>query len=345
MSIGIPELLLAVALAGAVAMIALLARPRAAVLYPAMQITGWVLYGVVKYLAANKGVLTVPRVTLLVVIGLAISLALNAAIDRLFARGLSAPLIILGAILVTPFGACAWLALYNLLIDGPKTLNPEGVMNKTLALLSWCVVHVGIRVWNALAAERVTAAEAQLEALRYQLEPHFLFNALNSVSAMVDEDPPRAKQMVRDLSDFLRDTLRGGANDVPLSQEIASVQRYLGIEKIRFEDRLDVDVRIDPAAANVAIPGFLLHPLVENAVKYGMKTSAMPLRIAVTAERNNGSLTIEVRNSGKLAANGDGFGIGVDNVRRRLAQRYPGRHAFVVGEDANGVAARVEIRT
>ncbi len=120
--------------------------------------------------------------------------------------------------------------------------------------------------------------------LRYQLHPHFLFNALNSLRALIGEDADKARNMVTALSGFLRySLLPTDAQEVALREELTSIRRYLEIEQIRFEDRLLVSFEVEPAAEGCRIPGFLLHPLVENAVKYGAQSGASPLRVRIAA--------------------------------------------------------------
>jgi len=134
---------------------------------------------------------------------------------------------------------------------------------------------------RAASAERLAQA-ARLDALRYQLNPHFLFNALNSAIAMIDEAPGRAQTMLRRLSGLLRDTLRDSARTT-LREELSIVRRYLEIEQMRFEDKLQFHDEVSASAEACLVPPLLVHALVENAVKHGMRSSAMPLRIWLSA--------------------------------------------------------------
>ncbi|HMY74388.1 MAG TPA: histidine kinase, partial [Blastocatellia bacterium] len=192
------------------------------------------------------------------------------------------------------------------------------------------------------------AQQAQLELLRYQLNPHFLFNALNSIRASVDEDRQRAKRMITEFSEFLRySLLSANAAAIPLREELAAIRNYLAIEQIRFEDKLQVQYDIDPAAEDFPLPGFLIHPLVENAVKHGMEQSA-PLKLNIAARAKGDRLFVEVANSGSrltAQANGNGLGIGLRNIQERLAQLYPGHSRFEIGETGGWVRAVIEIET
>ena len=186
--------------------------------------------------------------------------------------------------------------------------------------------------------------------LRYQLNPHFLFNSLNSASALINENPQRAEKMINELSDFLRYSLVDTkTNTVALKDEIEALKNYLNIEQVRFEEKLQVSFDIAPEAENFPLPNFLLHPLVENAVKYGMQTSELPLQIEIKAERKNKKLYIEVSNSGKwYSSNGatpneNGMNVGIENVKKRLEQFFPDGHRFQIFERGNRVYISLEI--
>jgi len=154
--------------------------------------------------------------------------------------------------------------------------------------------------------------------------------------------------MVTELAEFMRHSLvRDGGELTPLGDEVETIENYLSIEKARFEEKLDVLVDVDPAAREWLVPPFLLHPLVENAVKHGMRTSPMPLRVELRARAAGGRLTLEVGNTGAWrppAADGaDGTGTGLSNVRARLEQSYPGRHRLRVTPGGGRVLTVVEI--
>ncbi len=222
---------------------------------------------------------------------------------------------------------------------------------------SWSALYFGIKYWRDWIDEKerariatALAQKAQLQMLRYQLNPHFLFNALNSLRALIDEDKRLAKGMITELSEFLRYSLVSRrATSVPLRDELDAIRHYLAIEKKRFEDKLQVSFAVDPKAEDVPVLSFLIHPLVENAVKYGMKTSPMPLRLKLEASVNDGGLTVDVWNSGRwldesdAAKPGAGTGTGLENTRARLANAYPGRHHVDVITEGNAVHVRLRI--
>ncbi len=166
----------------------------------------------------------------------------------------------------------------------------------------------------------VTAREAELRALRAQLNPHFLFNSLNSINALVGSDPEAARRMCEGLGDFLRRTLALGSRDaVSLGEELGLVERYLGIEQVRFGERLRVERAVDPEAASCRVPPLLLQPLVENAIKHGIQDCVDGGTIRIEARCEAGLLRVVVENPvDEDAPSRRGEGVGLENVRRRL---------------------------
>jgi hypothetical protein len=235
------------------------------------------------------------------------------------------------------------------------------VHHKPFLFLSWSALYFVIKYWaetrrregQALKAAAL-AREAELKMLRYQLNPHFLFNSLNSASALIREDPERAERMLSALSEFLRYSLvNTKVMEVPLRDELEAIRNYLDIEKIRFEERLGVRFDVTPTAGEFRVPSFFLHPLVENAIKFGMQTSRPPLMIEVLASSAGGDLHLEVVHTGRWKEQAqdaffgprNGAGIGVKNVRERLGQAYPGRHRFDLFERDGRVYAVIDIRS
>jgi two-component sensor histidine kinase len=167
--------------------------------------------------------------------------------------------------------------------------------------------------------------DAELRALRLQLEPHFLFNTLNAIHAHVRDEPALAEEMLRHLADVLRSVLASGEQaERPLRDELALVRAYLRLHQVRFGDRLTVDVDSDPAAQDALAPALLLQPLVENAIAHGVAQRAGAASIKVTAHRAADRLVIHVEDSGAAAAApaDGGHGIGLANTRQRLAHHY-----------------------
>ena len=218
--------------------------------------------------------------------------------------------------------------------------------------------HRRFREREVVAAQLETQlATAHLQALRMQLHPHFLFNALHSVAMLTMIDPDAAHRVLVQLSALLRTTLdRSAAAEVPLSEEIDFMDRYLAIEQIRFQDRLRVDIRADDAALAAAVPNLILQPLVENAVRHGIARRSNARCLTIRGERQDGSLVLEVEDDGPGLPPGwtltppEGTGVGLVNVRSRLERMY-GEHgrlelltpADEQGHPRQGVLARVTI--
>jgi PAS domain S-box-containing protein len=188
--------------------------------------------------------------------------------------------------------------------------------------------------------QRAEAAEgrlirSRLQALRYQLNPHFLFNLLNAIDILSRQAPQKISGLVRELSRYLRSTLAEHESGfVPLSRELETVGSYLNLEKVRFEDNLLVEIATSPGAGEALVPELLIQPLAENAVKHGMQTSPLPLKVVITATLAENRLTVAVANTGQWAgepaSSGDRGGIGLTNLRQRLELLFPGRHRFEV---------------
>lgn len=205
---------------------------------------------------------------------------------------------------------------------------------------------------GALVAARLETAlaQAQLEALKMQLHPHFLFNTLHAIGVLVRKhDIQGALRMLSGVGDLLRLALENtGRQLVPLKQELDFLGRYLAIEQVRFQDRLDVRMEISPETLDARVPNLLLQPLVENAIRHGLAPRAAGGRIEVRAEQRHGVLALAVRDDGVgLARDFDPercAGVGLRNVRARLSQLYPHAHHFdVAAAEGGGVIVSLEI--
>lgn len=201
-----------------------------------------------------------------------------------------------------------------------------------------------------IQAERLRAqlAEARLEALSSQLRPHFLFNTLQGISTLMYRDAPAADAMLGRLSDLLRRSLnQPHRHEVPLAEELATLEDYLGIMRIRFQDRLAVETAVAPDAASALVPRFVLQPLVENALEHGIARRAGAGRIEVRAEREGDSLALSVTDDGAGLGAAPGFpaeGIGLGNTRLRLEELYGDAHALTLEPLApGGLRVRVAI--
>jgi hypothetical protein len=255
------------------------------------------------------------------------------------------------AMYLTLFRMLAWpegavyLRTFRLaLLAGFMSVFPLGI------LVYWAIFGITTaiefsgryRKEGARASElEVRLAEAQLNALRMQLQPHFLFNTLHSLSDLVLEDPSEATRMIARLGDFLRMTLDGsGSQLVPLKREMDFLSCYLEIEQVRFHDRLRVRIEVDPHAESVLVPNLILQPLVENAIRHGIARRIGPGRIDIRARLVAGLLEIEIVDDGPgLEASVTGekkHGIGLVNVRERVHCVYGDAGRLVLTNSVTG---------
>lgn len=217
-------------------------------------------------------------------------------------------------------------------------------------VLYTCVLLVGhmLESRERLALQRTEAArlneqlsKAQLNALRQQIEPHFLFNTLNAISGLVREERNEAAVgMIAGLSDLLRHTLKdSNTQEVRLEEELQFLQKYLDIQKIRFAERLQLRVDIDKQFFSARVPSFVLQPIVENALKHGIAARANGGIIRITAIRSNGLLTFRVYNDGPSLPVGwenNRSGVGISNVRTRLQSLYGNAYDLTIRNQAPG---------
>ncbi len=208
-------------------------------------------------------------------------------------------------------------------------------------LVAWCAIYSGFKQYQALEVEKerlyaaeASAREAQLLALRYQLQPHFLFNTLNAISSLVvGERPQLATQMISRLGDLLRSTLdEPGVNFVSLAEELVVVKEYLSIEEIRFGARLHVLFDISLETLAIKVPRFLLQPLVENAIRHGISHLPGGGTIHLSAEKTLGRLELSIENDVETNRTSDEVcsGLGIANTKERLGQIYGDRASITV---------------
>jgi two-component system LytT family sensor kinase len=338
-----------------------------------IQFVVWGAYGFLAYLSDLPSLAEAQMFSMLGVklvraaLGMAISVLLYVLYQRTMKRLTGIVSIATVAVVASLVASLVWHLAYNVTQSPPwsaaglsidwakfRMEHPE----YAFVMLAWSAAYLGIEFWRYSKVQERTALEAhalareaQLQSLSYQLNPHFLFNALNSIRALVQQEPASARDMVTQLSEFLRHTLVSSPLDeIPLREEVDVLRRYLRIEETRFEDRLAVSIDVDEAAEDISVPGFILHPLVENAIKHGMRTSPRPLRVEIKAHADGDALRIEVANTGTLDSSSDvsesetdGVGIGLSNVEERLARLYPGHHQFEVVQDGDWVRARLAI--
>lgn len=191
-------------------------------------------------------------------------------------------------------------------------------------------------------------SQAQLEALKMQLHPHFLFNTLNSMSSLLQRsgsehaDIHTAKKMIVRLADFLRLTLQNsGTQDVDLQQELEFLRCYLEIEKVRFQDRLTVEMNIDPDTLRMRVPNLILQPIVENAIRHGIAPRSSPGTVEISTTKTNGILRVQIRDNGPGLPDQFREGVGLSNTQSRLRQTYGESYRFSLKNSSSGGAVAI----
>lgn len=216
-----------------------------------------------------------------------------------------------------------------------------------IAFLAWSILYFWLVTEADRQREQQHKVQAQLAALRaeihelqLQLDPHFLFNALNGLAEEIPDHPERALAMAHDLTVYMRHVLASLRTPVvTVRSETEGLSAYLRIQQARFGDRVTIDLLVDPAAAERPIANLLIQPLIENAFEHGDRSARLDVSIRVNGE--DGALSIEIANTGWLAMKTKvrpDHGLGLQNVRRRLEVQYPGRHQFVLeqmGDDSD----------
>ena len=253
----------------------------------------------------------------------------------------------LSAALGGVLGVRPWSAL-----DRARPLT-EALHGRILWSLLVYALIVGVRQ-AAASSQRYRAAELQVEklqrsfsearlaALRMQLDPHFLFNALNTISSEVTHDPRLARRMIEHLGELLRLSLgEQGAQEIPLGEELAFLDHYLAIQRLRFGDRLNIEIRVDPDALAALVPSLLMQPLVENAIRHGISGRARGGVVRIDAWRVGGRLEIAVVDDGVGLPPGwtgaSGSGVGLSITRERVLGLHPiGAAQFAIGPGADG---------
>jgi LytS/YehU family sensor histidine kinase len=252
------------------------------------------------------------------------------------------------AVLVMIAIGMAYAISHPEVLAGGRTAIMFG-MGILLYLFSTGIHYAALGVQASLDAERraaearTLAREAELRALKMQLNPHFLFNSLHSIGALAMRDGGRAREMCVRLADFLRSSLRlGDRESIPLREELALARSYLKVEHVLLEDRLRVEEKIDSSCEGCAVPALLLQPLIENAVKHGIAGLVEGGAIRLAAMRRGDSVAITIENGFDPDAPAERTGLGLAHVRRRLQVRYGEAAEFDAGP-ADGLY-RVQLR-
>ncbi|NYT78440.1 histidine kinase [Alcaligenaceae bacterium] len=217
----------------------------------------------------------------------------------------------------------------------------------------WTLMYIGIGAELAARNERISkmkaetrAVQLELEHLQRQVEPHFLFNALNAVVAEIGERPAIAEEMTRRLADYLRYSLdKRGHGTCRVDEEIEAAEAYIRIQALRFDQKLEYQCQVDPNALDFHLPHMTLQGLVENAIKHGMQATSACFLINISVRCKGDEVIIEVENPGHLyAPGGAARGGGLNNLCRRLALFYPDRHEFSLSQRAGRTVAQIRLR-
>ena len=331
-----------------------------------LQTAGWTGYFILRALsgfANSMGAILIVHIAILTATGYSLTLLIASLFRRLIAMRPIFTLILSLAVVALASVIFSIIETWSVSTFLRPDLRPTGVaylgaiMLDFALLAAWAALYYGINYFLLLEDEikqRETlenqASTAQLAMLRYQLNPHFLFNTLNSISTLVLlKQTERANAMLARLSSFLRYTL---ANEptakVTLAQEVETLKLYLEIEKMRFEDRLRPHFRIDTETIGARLPSLLLQPLIENAIKYAVTPSENGADIWINATREGQAVRIEVADNGDgdgaALATGPSTGVGLANIRDRLTQAYGAAHGFATRQnDQGGFSVIIEI--
>jgi len=332
-----------------------------------LNIAGWTGYTLAAWLGAlahEKPESYFAVIVVTAVTGLIITVPMRWMYRRLWSRS---PFALAVGLLLTSYAiAFGWRWLQNYLYyDWVKSSwQPEhvmdyvsGVMGSFYILLCWSGLYIGIKYYQKLQDQteqtlKATSAahQAQLKMLRYQLNPHFLFNTLNAISTLIlDGANETANQAVSRLSDFLRYTLDNDPmSRVTLGSELAALGLYLEIEKVRFGDRLVIEKKIEDKAKIALVPSLILQPLIENAIKYAITPSEDGGTLKISARVQRNTLVLQISDTGPGLGNGNGgqksSGVGLKNTRERLQQLYGEDQAFTLApNDPTGLTITINM--
>ena len=332
-------------------------------LFWTLQVGGWLGYALTQYFGAfiyEKVANYFLVISIATISGFLFTLELRYIYRRLWTRS---PRVIIVGVLASCY---LFALLQRVIINGSWMVFTDAMemssifeifgatMSSTYLLLCWSAIYFGVKYYESLQEQReatlragTLAQEAQLKMLRYQLNPHFLFNTLNAISTLIlDNENRTANQTVVRLSEFLRYTLdQDPMKKVTLRQEIEAMNLYLTTEKLRFGDRLRLEYAIEDGALEALVPSLLLQPLIENSVKYAVSPSEKGGAIRIEGRKRGSMLELAVADDGPGLNAGAtpraGRGVGLRNTRERLAVLYEDRHRFVTLDNKPGL--RIEL--
>lgn len=339
------------------------------------QLVGWFLFGIIDlysdsqmtgpYSLTGKHVIAC---SLSMLTGLGISLVFRQYYRIVYRKSRSILTYALVSLASSLLGSLVWFSIMDLTELALKMRMPYSVWTQThqsgftdymivnllflsSPLFAWSFLYFGYKLTEDLNRERdkyqrslLLAKDAQLQMLRYQINPHFLFNSLNSIQALMYQNTAQADEMLTEFSEFLRYTLeRKDELYVSLDQEMEMVSKYLYLEKIRFQEKLQYSIEIEEGTGQLKILSFLLQPFVENAIKHGTPPAGKPLEVEITSAVKNGHLLLTIRNCGRWKEPGTDQGIGITNVRNRLENACPDQYTLFIGERDNRVSVELKL--
>jgi len=333
--------------------------------YLIFQLVGWLGYAVLLLIALYlKDELTDKRIVFVIIsalIGLLISHLIRIFFLRFHFFNYTIISLIPRVILLSFIGAIIFEGIYSFLstlID--NTVFPRSIadfLSDTISIFSvlliWSIIYFTNHFIRKSRLEEIknlqlvsTNTEIELQHLRTQLNPHFLFNALNSIRALINIDPVLAKESITKLSSILRNSLLFGRKEqVSIEDECQFVNDYLSLEKIRFEERIAVNWDIDAAAKTILIPPLIIQTQVENAIKHGISTRIKGGEITIKVTLSETILTIEIKNSGKIQKKETkkNVGVGLTNTQRRLELTYGDKAKHSLFEENGEVISQIKI--
>ncbi len=324
------------------------------VLFWVLQFAGWTIAGFAFYFQASAQFVshgaTVLAVFVYALFGFTLTLLFRIIIKKIREWGWSIWKLLPTVLILSFCGACIWLSAQVLFTNmfnlSRFEMNIAGtflavVPNLTIVLFAWATLYIGIKIWRDYEIEKTEkllarnlAQEAELKTLRYQINPHFLFNVLNSIRSDLPGELVEARDKISRLSEYFRYSLEKGTEEfVSLGEEVEAIENYLSIEKSRFGEKLEIDISVPEELKHTNVLAFALQPLVENAIKYGFKTSPKPLRISISVNIDGEYMIMSVKNSGRWISDAsevqvNSTGIGLNNIKKRMNIHYPNANFF-----------------
>lgn len=324
------------------------------------QIIGWLIYGSLDiYMKQNACSLDTKLVVGNLITygtGIVSTLLLRFLYKNITKRTLSNSILFVSIVLLSTVTGAFWYLL-DLLASIPlhsselflRALSSLSVLEYTsynmLVIVAWSGLYFGIKFSMELRSERIVTENLQLQMLRYQLNPHFLFNSLCGLRVLIKNEPERAIELLNRLSEFYYYSLKNQDNlNSTLQEELDLVKNYLIIQKFRYGNKLNYQIDVPDSLGYIDIPSFLLYPIVENSIKYGIETCTLPLNVLIKVIESDIGIYISIKNNGRWVSNSeDGAGTGLKNINTRLQKMYKEKFDFNIVESEGEVEATIKL--